>query len=41
MAYRTADNRGERQDALGVTDAMMKVYDKIVPRAKPSTMKDR
>ncbi|HID9422468.1 TPA: site-specific integrase [Stenotrophomonas maltophilia] len=37
----TAGNRAERQDALGVTDAMMKVYDKSVPRVKPSTMKDR
>lgn len=32
----TAGNRAERQDALGVTDAMMKVYDKSVPRVKPS-----
>lgn len=37
----TAGNRAERQDALGVTDAMMKIYDKSVPRVKPSTMKDR
>ncbi|MDH0274866.1 MULTISPECIES: integrase [Stenotrophomonas] len=36
----TAGNRAERQDALGVTDAMMKVYDKSVPRVKPSTIKD-
>lgn len=32
----TAGNRADRQDALGVTDAMMKVYDKSVPRVKPS-----
>ncbi|MNI82211.1 hypothetical protein D3C73_1389000 [compost metagenome] len=32
----TVGNRAERQDALGVTDAMMKVYDKSVPRVKPS-----
>ncbi|QZN80314.1 hypothetical protein K5K93_17170 [Stenotrophomonas sp. DR822] len=32
LAIITAD----RQVALGVTDAMMKVYDKSVPRVKPS-----
>lgn len=32
----TVGNRGERQDALGVTDAMMKVYDKSVPRVGPA-----
>ena len=32
----TAGNRAERQDALGVTDAMMKVYDKSIPRVKPA-----
>lgn len=32
----TAGNRADRQDALGVSDAMMKVYDKSVPRVKPS-----
>ena len=32
----TEGNRADRQDALGVTDAMMKVYDKSVPRVKPS-----
>lgn len=32
----TAGNRAERQDALGVTDAMMKIYDKSVPRVKPA-----
>lgn len=32
----TIGNRAERQDALGVTDAMMKVYDKSVPRVRPS-----
>lgn len=32
----TIGNRAERQDALGVTDAMMKVYDKSVPRVKPA-----
>jgi site-specific recombinase XerC len=31
-----AGNRGDRQDALGVTDAMMKIYDQSVPRVKPS-----
>lgn len=31
-----AGNKGERQDALGVSDAMMKVYDKSKPRVKPS-----
>ena len=31
-----AGSKGERQDALGVSDAMMKVYDKSVPRVKPS-----
>ncbi|WP_340571703.1 integrase [Stenotrophomonas sp. G106K1] len=36
----TVGNRGERQDALGVTDAMMKVYDKSVPRVKPSGSTD-
>lgn len=29
-------SKGERQDALGVSDAMMKVYDKSEPRVKPS-----
>ncbi|GAB3744998.1 site-specific integrase [Lysobacter olei] len=29
-------DKGQRQDALGVSDAMMKVYDKSVPRVKPS-----
>lgn len=32
----TAGNRAEKQDALGVSEAMMKVYDKSVPRVKPS-----
>lgn len=32
----TMGNRAERQDALGVSDAMMKVYDKSVPRVEPS-----
>ena len=31
-----AGGKGERQDALGVSDAMMKVYDQSVPRVKPS-----
>ena len=31
-----AGNKSERQDALGVSDAMMKVYDKSKPRVKPS-----
>lgn len=31
-----AGSKGERQDALGVSDAMMKVYDKSVPRVKPA-----
>lgn len=31
----TVGNRADRQDALGVSDAMMKVY-KSVPRVKPS-----
>lgn len=31
-----AGSKGERQDALGVSDAMMKVYDKSKPRVKPS-----
>ncbi|MGY3265855.1 site-specific integrase [Lysobacter sp. HA35] len=31
-----AGSKGERQDALGVSDAMMKVYDHSVPRVKPS-----
>lgn len=29
-------NRAEKQDALGVSEAMMKVYDKSVPSVKPS-----
>lgn len=29
-------DKGQRQDALGVSDVMMKVYDKSVPRVKPS-----
>ncbi|MEN5101246.1 integrase [Stenotrophomonas sp. TWI809] len=32
----TEGNRAERQDALGVSDAMMKVYDKSVPHVRPS-----
>jgi len=32
----TVGNRAEKQDALGVSEAMMKVYDKSVPRVKPS-----
>lgn len=32
----TVGNQAERQDALEVTDAMMKVYDKSVPRVRPS-----
>ena len=32
----TVGNRAERQDALGVSDAMMKIYDKSVPRVRPS-----
>lgn len=36
----TAGNRAERQDALGVTDAMMKVYDKSVPRVRPAGPSD-
>lgn len=32
----TEGNRAERQDALGVSDAMMKVYDKSVPKVQPS-----
>lgn len=35
-----AGSKGERQDALGVSDAMMKVYDKSVPRVKPSGFTD-
>ncbi|WP_269791219.1 hypothetical protein [Stenotrophomonas sp. Iso1] len=31
-----AGSKSERQDALGVSDAMMKVYDKYVSRVKPS-----
>jgi len=33
----TAGNRAERQDALGVSDTMMKVYDKSIPRVKPAS----
>lgn len=32
----TVGNRADKQDALGVSEAMMKVYDKSVPRVKPS-----
>lgn len=32
----TPGNRADKQDALGVSEAMMKVYDKSVPRVKPS-----
>lgn len=32
----TAGNRADRQDALGVSDAMMKVYDKSVPVVPPA-----
>jgi len=32
----TVGTRAEKQDALGVSEAMMKVYDKSVPRVKPS-----
>jgi len=32
----TAENRSDRQDALGVSDAMIKAYDKSVPNVKPS-----
>lgn len=32
----TTGNRAEKQDALGVSEAMMKVYDKSVPTVKPS-----
>lgn len=32
----TEGNRAEKQDALGVSEAMMKVYDKSVPTVKPS-----
>lgn len=32
----TAGNRADKQDALGVSEAMMKVYDLSVPRVKPS-----
>lgn len=32
----TVGNRAERQDALGGSDAMMKIYDKSVPRVRPS-----
>lgn len=32
----TPGNRAEKQDALGVSEAMMNVYDKSVPRVKPS-----
>jgi len=35
----TMGNRADRQDALGVSDAMMKIYDKSVPRVKPSGTK--
>lgn len=31
----TVGNRAEKQDALGVSEAMMKRYDKSVPRVKP------
>lgn len=34
----TAGNRADKQDALGVSEAMMKVYDLSVPRVKPSDM---
>lgn len=32
----TTGNRAEKQDALGVSEAMMKVCDKSVPTVKPS-----
>lgn len=32
----TPGTRAEKQDALGVSEAMMKVYDKSVPQVKPS-----
>ncbi|MBU8975488.1 hypothetical protein JI752_004980 [Lysobacter sp. MMG2] len=32
----TTGNRAEKQDALGVSEAMMKVYDKSVPKVRPS-----
>lgn len=32
----TAGTKADKQDALGVTEAMMKVYDLSVPRVKPS-----
>ena len=32
----TVGTRAEKQDALGVSEAMMKRYDKSVPRVKPS-----
>ncbi|QDH70888.1 site-specific integrase [Marilutibacter alkalisoli] len=32
----TVGTRAEKQDALGVSEAMMKVYDKSVPTTKPS-----
>jgi len=32
----TAGNSADKQDALGVTAPMMKVYDLSVPRVKPS-----
>jgi len=33
----TVGNRADKQDALGVSEAMMKVYDHSVPRVKPSS----
>ena len=32
----TVGTRAVKQDALGVSEAMMKVYGKSVPRVKPS-----
>ena len=32
----TTDNRAKEQDAHGVSEAMMNVYDKSVPTVKPS-----
>lgn len=37
----TEGNRAERQDALGVSDAMMKVYDKSVPKVKTPISKQQ
>lgn len=36
----TAGNRADRQDALGVSDATMKIYDKSVPKVRPSRDSD-